>query len=81
MTLWGIVIVIVIVLVVDRDVIEEAKKTTLGVIARLAMQMQTLTFRLTAGGSESKSSSQYADMIQGVVNNHVHVDEVSKYMN
>lgn len=44
------------------------------------MQMQTLTFRLTAGGSDSKSSSQYADMIQGVVNNHVHVNEVTKYM-
>jgi hypothetical protein len=25
-----------------------------------------LTFRLTAGGSDSKFSSQYADMIQGV---------------
>jgi hypothetical protein len=65
-------------MVVDRDVIG-IEKTTLGVIA-ITMQMQTLTFRLTAGGSDSKSSSQYADMIQGVVNNHVHVNEVTKYM-
>ena len=46
MTLWGIVIVTVIVLVVDRDVIGDVKKTTLGVIARLAMKCKPLPFVL-----------------------------------
>lgn len=44
MTLWGIVIVTVIVLVVDRDVIGDVKKTILGVIARLAMRCKPLPF-------------------------------------